>query len=87
MLKIIFQIGLTKSLSLKKLKIQFHGHVINDLNSEEIMECFHEIKLQKIDQQEFRIEKVIKKKRNKLYVKLKGYDNSFNTWIDKKGLV
>ena len=37
--------------------------------------------MQKIDQQEFRIEKVIKKKDNKLYVKWKGYDNSFNSWI------
>ena len=30
-----------------------------------------------------RIEKVIRKKGNKLYVKWKGYDNSFNNWIDK----
>ena len=31
--------------------------------------------------------KVIKKMENKLYVKLKGYDNSFKSWIDKNGLV
>ena len=37
-----------------------------------------------INQKEFRIEKVIKKKRNNLYVKWKGYDNSFNSYIDKK---
>ena len=35
----------------------------------------------------FRIEKVIKKKRDKLYVKWNGYDNSFNSWIDKKYLI
>ena len=29
----------------------------------------------------FRIEKVIKKKGD--YVKWKGYDNSFNSWIEK----
>ena len=28
--------------------------------------------------------KVIKGKGNKLYVKWKGYNNSFNIWIDKK---
>ena len=28
--------------------------------------------------------KVIKKKGDKLYVKWKGYDNSFNSWINKK---
>ena len=38
---------------------------------------------QQIDHQEFRIEKVIRKKGDKLYVKSKGYDNSFNSWIDK----
>ena len=37
-------------------------------------------------QQEFRIEKVIKRKGDKLYIKWKGYDNSFNSWIDKKDL-
>ena len=31
--------------------------------------------------------KVIKRKGDKLYVKRKGYDNSFNTWIDKKDFV
>ena len=36
---------------------------------------------------EVRIEKVIKKKGDKVYVKWKGYDNSFNSWIDKKDLV
>ena len=33
------------------------------------------------------IEKVIKKKGDKLYVKWKGYDNSFNSWVDKKDTV
>ena len=62
-------------------------YVINDLNGEEIIGTFYEKELQKIDQQEFRIEKVIKKKGNKLYVKWKVYHNSFNSWIDKKDLV
>ena len=51
-----------------------------------LLEHFMKKKLQKIDQQEFRIEKVIKKKGNKLYVKWKGYNNSFNNWINKKDL-
>ena len=62
-------------------------YVINDLNGDEIFETFYEKELQKTNQQEFRIEKVIKKKGDKLYVKWKGYDNSFNSWIDKKDLV
>ena len=61
-------------------------YIINDLNGEEIIGTFYEKELQKINQQEFRIEKVMKKKGNKLYVKWKGYDNSFNGWIDEKYL-
>ena len=62
-------------------------NVINDINGEEIIGTFNEKELQKINEQEFRIEKVIKKKEIKLYVKWKGYDSSFNSWIDKKDLV
>ena len=58
--------------------------VINDLNGEEIIGAFSEKWLQKTNQKEFRIEKMIKKRGDKLYVKWKGYDNSFNSWIDKK---
>ena len=61
-------------------------YVINDLNDEEIIVTFYEKELQKTSQKEFGIEKVIKRKGDKLYVKLKGYDNSFNSQIDKKVL-
>ena len=40
-----------------------------------------------INQEEFRKETVIKKNGDKLYVEWKGYDNSFNTLIDKNGIV
>ena len=62
-------------------------YVINDLNGEEIVGTFYEKELQKTNQEEFRIEKVIRRKGNKLYVKWKGYDNSFNSWIDKKDII
>ena len=61
--------------------------VINDVNGEEIMGIFYEKELQKTNQEEFRIEKVIRRKGDKLYVKWKGYNNSFNRWIDKASLV
>ena len=44
-------------------------HVINDLNGEEIIGTIYETELQKANQQKVRIEKVIKKKDDKLYVK------------------
>ena len=62
-------------------------YVINDLNGEEIIGTFYENELQGTSQKEFRIEKVLKKKDDKLYVKWRGYDNSFHSWIDKKDIV
>ena len=62
-------------------------YVIKDLNGEEITGGFYEKELQKTNQKEFRKEKVLKRKGDKLYVKWKGYDNRFNSWIDKKDIV
>ena len=59
-------------------------YVINDLNSEEITGGFYEKELQKTNQKKFRIQKILKRKGDKLYVKSKGYDNSFNSWIKEK---
>ena len=62
-------------------------YIFNDPNGEKIIGTFYENELQKTKQNEFRIEKVIKKKGDKLYVKWKGYDNSFNSWTDQKDIV
>ena len=62
-------------------------YVINDLNGDEIIGTFYEKELQKTSQEEFGIEKVIKRKDDKIYVKWKGYDNSFNSWIDKNDII
>ena len=61
-------------------------YVINDLNGEEITGSFYEKELQKTSQKEFRIEKVLNRIGDKLYVTWKGYNNSFNSWINKKDL-
>ena len=61
-------------------------YAINDLNGDDIIGTLYEKELQKTNQQEFRIEKLIKKNGDKLYVKWKGYDSLFNSWIDKKDL-
>ena len=54
------------------------------MNGEEITESFYKKELQKTNQKEFRIEKVLKRNGEKLYVKWKGHDNRFNSWADKK---
>ena len=62
-------------------------YVINDLNGEEITATFYGKELQITNQEELRIEKIIKRKGDNIYVKWKGYNNSFNSWIDKASLV
>ena len=91
--KSIFPKGYTPNWSeevfvMKKVKNRVPWtYVINDLNGEEIIWTFYEKELQKANQQEFRIEKVIKQKGDKLYVKRNDCDSSFNRWIDKKYLI
>ena len=63
------------------------AYTISDLNNEPITGTFHEKELQKTNQKEFRMEKILKRKGDKLYVKWKGYDNSFNSWINKKDII
>ena len=56
-------------------------YTINDLNGEKVIGTFYEKELQKTNQ------KVLRRKGDKSYVKWKGCDNSFNSWINKKDIV
>ena len=67
------QIDLKKFLWLKKLKI------LSNFNGERIVGTFYEKELQKTNQKELRVEKVINRKVDKRYVKWKGYNRSFNS--------
>ena len=88
MLKDTCQIGLKKVFIISKIKNTVPWtYIINDLNGEEIIGTFYEKELLKTNQKEFRTEKANKKKGDKLYLKWRGYDNSFNSWIDKRDLV
>ena len=60
---------------------------IADLNGKEIDGTFYEPELQKTSQQLFRMEKVIKKGKNKSLVKWKGYSDDFNSWVDNEDIV
>ena len=80
--KATLQIGLKRFLWSKKLKIMCRGHVLLVILTEKkLLERFTKTNC-KSNQEEFRIEKVIKRKGDRLYVKWKGYNNSFNSWID-----
>ena len=88
---ITFQIGLKKFLWLKRIKTLYSEHIISVILTErKLLERFTKRsrkKQTKKNQKELRIEKVIKRKGDKLYVKWKEYDNFFNSWIDKKDIV
>ena len=69
------------------IKLRLVVFDIGDLNGEEIVWMFCEIELRKTNQKEFRVEKVIKKKGNKIYFQWKGYDSFLNSSVDKKDII
>ena len=54
-------------------------YAISDLNGEEITGSFYKKESQSTNQHKLRIEKIIRRKGDKLYVKGKGYNDSFNS--------
>ena len=62
-------------------------YLIGYLDGDNMIGTFNMEELQKKYPKEFRIEKVIIREGNKLYVKWKSYNNSFNSCIDEKDIV
>ena len=60
---------------------------VTDLNGELVKGSFYEQELQKTEQEVYRIEKILKRKGSKLYVKWLNYGPQFNSWIDESDLV
>ena len=59
-------------------------YFLKDYQNEPISSSFHEQELCKVKNPNIHlVEKVLKKRGNKLYVKWLGFDNSHNSWIDK----
>ena len=58
---------------------------LKDMNNEIIKGQFYtkELQLTKNTTGEYIIEKILKTNKDKIYVKWRGYDSSFNSWIDK----
>ena len=61
------------------------SYQIKDMNDEIIKGIFYEKELQltKNTSDEYIIEKILKTKGNKMYVKWRGYSNNFNSWVNK----
>ena len=59
-------------------------YYLKDLYNGKLDGTFYEQELQKTKQDDlYTIEKILKTNKDKIYVKWKGYDNSFNSWINK----
>ena len=64
------------------------AYVIGDIKGEKIVGTLYKKELQKSNQKELKVEEnKDKEKANKLYVKWKSYDNTFDSWINKKDIV
>ena len=59
-------------------------NVISDLNRDKIVRKFYKQELPRTNKKNVWSWKSNKALGDKLYVKWKGYDNSFNRWVDKK---
>ena len=63
--------------------------MLKDWNEEQLKGSFYAQELQKVTKVDdiYRIEKVLREEKNRLYVKWLGYPNSFNSWVAVKDLV
>jgi hypothetical protein len=58
--------------------------LLKDITGKDILAGFYEMELQKVKHPDvYLVEKVLKKKGKKLYVKWLGFDKSHNAWIDQ----
>jgi transposase InsO family protein len=63
-------------------------YLLEDLLGERLEGSFYEEELQKIKEPTiFRVEKVLKRRKNKIFVKWKHWPDKFNSWTDKSTLV
>ena len=64
------------------------AYVTSDLKDEEIVGTFYDRGFtEKQIKKSLDLKKIIKRKGDKLYVEWKGYNNYFNSWMDKKDIV
>ena len=76
----MFQISSKKFLSLKKLKTLYRAHVsLVILTEKKLLERFTKKNCKKNKSKQLRVEKVKKRKGDKLYIKWKGYHSYFNS--------
>lgn len=62
-------------------------YLLQDENKQNIKGGFYELQLQKVKYSDvYLVEKVLKRKGNQVFVKWLGFDNKFNSWINKDNI-
>lgn len=63
-------------------------YLLMDSKNQKIKGCFYSFQLQKTKQPDvYLVEKILRKRGNKYYVKFLGFDNSENMWINKQDVI
>ena len=88
MKKAAYQIGLKQVFLIAKIKYTIlRTYVISDLKMKNLLQFFMKENCKKQIKKSLELKKLIKRKGDRLYVRWKGNDNSFNSWINKKEIV
>lgn len=92
--KSIFEKGYTPNWSteiFKIYKVQLTSpltYLLEDMQQNKIKGCFYEQEIQKaMFPDVYLVEKILKFRKNEVFVKWLGFDSSYNSWIDKNDLI
>ena len=88
MKKVAYQIGLKQVFLIAEIKCTIlRTYVISDLKVKNLLQFFMKENSKKQIKKSLELKKLIKRKGDRLCVRWKGNDNSFNSWINKKEIV
>lgn len=92
--KSIFEKGYTPNWSteiFKIYKVQLTSpltYLLEDMQQNKIKGCFYEQEIQKVKFPDvYLVEKILKFRKNEVFVKWLGFDSSYNSWINKNDLI
>jgi hypothetical protein len=79
----------TEIFTIKKILLTNpNTYLLQDYLKQDIKGCFYQQQLQKVKYPDvYLVEKILRRKNNKVFVKWLGFDSTHNSWIDKKKIV
>ncbi|XP_066602694.1 uncharacterized protein [Prorops nasuta] len=92
--KMLFEKGYTPNWTTEVFKVKVIqktnpvSYLLQDLSNNDIKRAFYEQELSKVkDKNVYLVEKILRKKGDKVFVKWLGFDKSHNSWIDKDNVL